>query len=260
MPTHVTGPAQNPNSRGYNRTLGVSKVLLAIIAVLSVAIAVYIAESYPKRKIPTISRVYQMNLPYDLYALEPYVSAETMDYHYNKHDYGYEKKLLSLVNGTDLAGKSLIEILEFNETAHLPAGVYNNAGQLMNHNIFWQSMTKHAASQYPEGLSEELRGQLVKDFKSVDGFIREFISKGTAHFGSGWVWVAYSNATQSIELFTLANGNYPSPPSRYVILFNCDVWEHAYYIDYRNEREEYLRNFLHVLNWEFASNNFANIH
>lgn len=259
MPAHVTGPTQNAGNRGYNRAVGVSKIFLGAIAVLSIAVAVYIAESDPKRKIPSIPRVYQMDLPYDLYALEPYVSAETMDYHYNKHDYGYEKKLLSLVNGTDLAGKSLMEILELNETTTLPAGVYNNAGQLMNHNIFWQSMTKHAASHYPQGMSPDLQQQLITDFKSVDLFVKEFISKGTAQFGSGWVWVAYNRGTRSIEIFTSANGNYPSPPSNYNILFNCDVWEHAYYIDYRNQREEYLKNFLHVLNWEYASENFANV-
>lgn len=236
-----------------------SKIFLGVLAVASVAEAVYIAESYPKRKIPSVPRVYQMDLPYNLYALEPYVSAETMDYHYNKHDYGYEKKLLSLVNNTDLAGQSLLELLQLNETSTLPPGVYNNAGQLMNHNIFWQSMTKHTASEYPHGLSDKLRAQLVTDFKSVDAFLKDFVSKGTAHFGSGWVWVAYNTASTKIEVFTLANGNYPAPVSNYVILFNCDIWEHAYYIDYRNQREEYLKNFLHVLNWEYASDNFANV-
>lgn len=259
MPPHVTGPAPNSNRRSFNRTMRVSKVLLGGLAVASIVVSVYLAESYPKRKIPVLNRIYQSELPYGLYALEPYISSETMDFHYNMHDYGYEKKLLGLVNNTEMSGMSLMQILELNATSDIPIGVANNAGQLMNHNIFWVSMTPNKTAHYPAGVSGPLQEQIIKDFGSLDSFLKEFVSKGVGLFGSGWVWVAYNHEQGKIELFTSANGNYPSPPSNYVVLFNCDVWEHAYYIDYRNRREDYLKNFLRVLDWAHASTVFEKI-
>ena len=191
-------------------------------------------------------------LPYDLYALEPFISAETMDFHYNKHDYGYDRKLLSLVNNTDLANLTLMEILERNASG-LPAGVYNNAGQLMNHNIFWDSMTPHRSRRFPAGISKALSNKLVSDFGSVDAFLKEFSQKSVAWFGSGWTYVVFNKKTMRIQILNTANGNYLSPPSEYVPLLNIDVWEHAYYIDYRNRRDEYVKAFLNVANWDFAS-------
>ena len=202
--------------------------------------------------------MYQILLPYDLYSLEPFISAETMDYHYNKHDYGYDKKLQSLVNNTDLAPLSLIEIIEKNSQQAVPSpAVNNNAGQLINHNIFWDSMTPHNNRRYPTGLSKELQEKLVKDFGSIDSFFKEFTQKSVAWFGSGWTYVAYHKPSDRYQVVNTMNGNYLDPPRDFVPLLNIDVWEHAYYIDYRNRRDAYIQAFLSVANWQFASEQFA---
>jgi Fe-Mn family superoxide dismutase len=192
--------------------------------------------------------------PYDLYSLEPFISAETMDFHYNKHDYGYDRKLVSLVNNTDLAKLTLMEILDRNASAGgLPAGVYNNAGQLMNHNIFWQSLTPHKNQRYPTGVSKVLESRLISEYGSIEAFLKEFSAKGVAWFGSGWTYVVFNKSSKRVQIMNTANGNYLSPPNDYIPLLNLDVWEHAYYIDYRNRRDEYLKAFLNVANWDFAS-------
>ena len=201
-------------------------------------------------------QVYQDALEYDLYALEPYISAETMDYHYNKHDFGYDKKLQALVNNTDLVDLSLMEIIERNSTGTLPAGVYNNAGQLMNHNIFWKSMTPHQSKRYPDGLSPRLKSKLASDFGSLDSFFKEFSQRSINWFGSGWTYLVLNTQSGSIEIVNTANGNYPSPPRDYMPLLNLDVWEHAYYVDYRNRRDAYVKAFLDIANWEFASKQY----
>ena len=183
-----------------------------------------------------------------------------MDYHYNKHDYGYDKKLQGLLNNTDLAVLSLMEIVERNTAVNsLPAGVYNNAGQLINHNLFWESMTPHASKRFPSGLSAELKEKLAKDFGSMDGFFKEFSQKSVSWFGSGWTYVAYHKPSDQVQIINTMNGNYLSPPSEYVALLNLDVWEHAYYIDYRNRRDAYVQAFLSVANWDNASELFAKI-
>jgi Fe-Mn family superoxide dismutase len=259
MPAHIGSSSPNAHGRSYNnpRTGNPSKIVLAAIGISSIVFAVYVAESYPKRKAHTQPRVYQDALTYDMYALEPYVSSETMDYHYNKHDYGYDKKLQTLVNNTDLVGLSLMEIIERNASGSLPAGVYNNAGQLLNHNIFWASMTSVKTSRYPTGMSVDLKKKLEKDFGSVESFLKDFSQKAVNWFGSGWTYVVLNRRSGSIEIVNTANGNYLNPPGDYQPLFNLDVWEHAYYIDYRNRRDEYVKAFLNVVNWDFASSQFA---
>ena len=259
MPAHIGPSSQSNSGRSYNNSRAVtpSRMILAIVGLVSVAIAVYIAESYPKRLAHSLPRVYQDPLPYSLYALEPYISAETMDYHYNKHDYGYDTKLQSLVTGTELANMSLAEIVSRNTTRQLPAGVYNNAGQLINHNIFWESMTADTAKHFPKGLSPQLGKQIVTDFKTVDAFVKDFTTKATNWFGSGWTHAVFNKGTGKLEVVNTANGNVPMPPTNYIVLFNLDVWEHAYYIDYRNRRDEYIRNFWHVVNWKSASDRFG---
>ena len=259
MPTHISTSSSSAG-RNYNsdRSISIPRLLLIALGISSVAFAVYIAESYPKLQVHSNPRKYQDELPYSLYALEPYISAETMDYHYNKHDYGYDLKLQQLVNNTDYASMSLMEILELNDTgATLPPGVYNNAGQLVNHNLFWKSMTPMADKQYPVALTPELKSQIEKDFKSFNAFGNEIITKATGLFGSGWLWVVYNTKLSKIEVITTPNGNYPAPVANYHPLFNLDIWEHAYYIDYRNRRDEYVRNFLSIINCEFASANYA---
>lgn len=249
MPAHIASNASSPG-RSYNqaRTLSPVRVAITVVAIASVAFAVYIAETYPKRYVHSMPRVYQAALPYDLYALEPSISAETMDYHYNKHDYGYDKKLQSLVNNTKYADLSLLEIyMHANGTN---SSIANNAGQLLNHNFFWSSMTPDESKRR---VSSELSSQLEKDFKTADFFWGNFTNKAVALFGSGWIWVVYNTKTERIEIMTTPNGDYV--PNEFIPLFNCDIWEHAYYIDYRNKRDEYVKNFRSIVNWEFASRN-----
>ena len=252
--------ASSPSAPGPERiartSVTNSRVVLGALGLASVVFAVYVAETYPKRLVHSEVRVYQDELAYDLYALEPYISAETMDYHYNKHDVGYDKKLQTLVNGTDLAGKTLIEIIELNGSSSLPSGVYNNAGQLLNHNIFWASMTPDVSKQFPRGMSDELRSKLEADFGSVDIFFSEFSNKSVGWFGSGWTYVALNKGANKIEVLNTRNGDYLSPAANYVALLNIDVWEHAYYIDYRNRRDEYVQSFMRVANFASASANF----
>jgi Fe-Mn family superoxide dismutase len=182
-----------------------------------------------------------------------------MDYHYNKHDYGYDKKLQSLVNNTDLASLSLMEIVDLNSSSTLPAGVYNNAGQLLNHNIFWKSLTPHTSEQYPQGLSGKLEQKLIADFGSLDSFFKEFNQKSVNWFGSGWTYVAFHTPSGMIQIVNTQNGNYLSPPRDFVPLLNLDVWEHAYYIDHRNLRADYIRAYLQVSNWRFASEQYQTV-
>lgn len=258
MPAHIGSSSPSAPGRSYNvhRPTSPSRIALVTLGLASIMLAVYFAETYPKRVVHTNPRMYQIGLPYDLYALEPHISSETMDLHYNKHDYGYDRKLQSLVNNSDLAYLSLWELLERNSSQSLPVGIMNNAGQLMNHNIFWESMTPDRTKQYPNGLSDYLRDRLVKDFGSLDAFAKEFENKATSLFGSGWVFVVFNLKLKYVQIFTMANGNYPSPPGEYAVLFNCDVWEHAYYVDYRNRRDEYIRNFWSIVNWNYASEQY----
>lgn len=254
----MSSSSSSPPVRQYS--IVNTRIALGGLAIASVVFAVYLAETYPnpKRLPHREQRVYQDELDYNFYSLEPYISAETMDYHYNKHDYGYDKKLQSLVSNTSLAALSLMELIELNDSAgSLPVGVYNNAGQLMNHNIFWASMTPDFQKQFPSGLSRDLRGKLETDFGSLESFFSVFTNKSVSWFGSGWTYVALNTKTDKIEVINTRNGDYLSPTQNYVALLNLDVWEHAYYIDYRNQRDEYVRNFLRVANWASASAKFA---
>jgi Fe-Mn family superoxide dismutase len=259
MPAHIGGsPSPSVPGRSYNnpRTTSPSRMMLAGVGLASIAFAVYIAESYPKRQVHDQARTYQIMLPYDLYSLEPFISAETMDYHYNKHDYGYDRKLVALINNTELDGLSLIQILEKNNSRLLPPGVYNNAGQLLNHNFFWMSMTPHNSERFPAGISKALQQKLVADFGSVDAFLKEFSQKSVAWFGSGWTYAAYSRSSKRVLVINTVNGNYLAPQEEFDPILCLDIWEHAYYIDYRNRRDEYVKAFLNVANWKFASEQF----
>lgn len=186
-------------------------------------------------------------LPYDADALEPHISLKTMKLHYGKHHQGYVDKLNAITNGTDLDGKDLKTIIR---TARKNSDQYlfNNAAQVWNHNFFWQSMAK--ASSEP---SDRLKAEIEKAFDGMDGFNQAFKETATSEFGSGWAWL---NATKDgLEVMSttdaetpIANGENP--------LICCDVWEHAYYLDYQNERGDFIGVFLdNLVNWKFASEN-----
>jgi len=174
-------------------------------------------------------------LPYAKDALEPHMSAETLEFHYEKHHKGYLDKLEAAIKGTPTASLSLEEIIR---TSKGP--VYNNAAQVWNHTHFWESMQPRGGGR-PTGVVGEV---LNESFGSYDAFREQFIKIGTELFGTGYVWLVVSEPRVSL----IAKPDADSPLSDGLVpVLNCDVWEHAYYLDHRHEREKYLETFLDAL-------------
>jgi Fe-Mn family superoxide dismutase len=187
------------------------------------------------------------SLPYANDALAPYMSAETLDFHHGKHHQTYVTNLNNLIKDTDLQNSSLEEIIVKSSKDSSMAGIFNNAGQHWNHILFWQSMKPNGGGSIPS----ELEKKLNEDFGSVDKFKEAFIQAGTTQFGSGWAWLAVNNG--KLVVTKSANASNPLVDGMKPIL-GCDVWEHSYYIDYRNKRPDYLKAFLDSLvNWEFVA-------
>ena len=187
------------------------------------------------------------SLPYANDALAPYMSAETLDFHHGKHHQTYVTNLNNLIKDTDLQNSSLEEIVVKSSKDSSMAGIFNNAGQHWNHILFWQSMKPNGGGSIPS----ELEKKLNEDFGSVDKFKEAFIQAGTTQFGSGWAWLAVNNG--KLVVTKSANASNPLVDGMKPIL-GCDVWEHSYYIDYRNKRPDYLKAFLDSLvNWEFVA-------
>ena len=187
------------------------------------------------------------SLPYANDALAPYMSAETLDFHHGKHHQTYVTNLNNLIKDTDLQNSSLEEIVIKSSKDSSMAGIFNNAGQHWNHILFWQCMKPNGGGSIPS----ELEKKLNEDFGSVDKFKEAFIQAGTTQFGSGWAWLAVNNG--KLVVTKSANASNPLVDGMKPIL-GCDVWEHSYYIDYRNKRPDYLKAFLDSLvNWEFVA-------
>lgn len=188
-------------------------------------------------------------LPWSPASLAPYISAETIQYHYGKHHQAYVTKLNELVKGNDFEKKSLIEIIK---TADGP--MFNQAAQIWNHTFYWHSLS-------PEGGGEPggpLKDRIVKDFGSFDSFRKQFSSVAVGHFGSGWAWLLYDPKSDALKIHQTHDAGNPIRDGAGIPLLTCDVWEHAYYIDYRNARAEYVENFWSLANWKFANDNLAN--
>jgi Fe-Mn family superoxide dismutase len=186
-------------------------------------------------------------LPYAENALEPHISARTLGFHYGKHHRGYVDNLNKLIAGTPLAGRSLEEIVA--ETAGKPdkTAVFNNAAQVWNHDFFWRSM-RPGGGGAPAGA---LLAAIEKSFGSFDEFKKAFAAAGTGQFGSGWVWLVQDGG--GLEIVATSNADTPAARGRNALL-TCDVWEHAYYLDYQNRRKDFVEVFLeHLANWEFAA-------
>lgn len=187
------------------------------------------------------------SLPYANDALAPYMSAETLDFHHGKHHQTYVTNLNNLLKDNELQGASLEDIVVKSSKDTSMAGIFNNAGQHWNHILFWQCMKPNGGGSIPS----ELEARLNSDFGSVDQFKEAFIQAGTTQFGSGWAWLAIDNG--KLVVTKSANASNPLVDGMKPIL-GCDVWEHSYYIDYRNKRPDYLKAFLDSLvNWEFVS-------
>ena len=187
------------------------------------------------------------SLPYATDALAPYMSSETLDFHHGKHHQTYVTNLNNLVKDTDLQDASLEEIVVKSSKDSSLAGVFNNAGQHWNHILFWQCMKPNGGGSIPS----ELESRINSDFGGIDQFKEAFIQAGTTQFGSGWAWLAIDNG--KLVVTKSPNASNPLVDGMKPIL-GCDVWEHSYYIDYRNKRPDYLKAFLDSLvNWEFVA-------
>ncbi len=185
-------------------------------------------------------------LPYERDALEPYISKETLDYHYGKHHNTYVVKLNGLVGGTDLENKPLEEIIKTSE-----GGVFNNAAQIWNHTFYWNSLKPNGGGK-PSGA---LAAAIDKAFGSFEEFVAKFDEMAVNNFGSSWTWLV-KNPDGTVEIVNTSNAATPLTTDQKPLL-TCDLWEHAYYIDYRNVRPDYLKAFWALVNWEFAEANYA---
>jgi Fe-Mn family superoxide dismutase len=184
-------------------------------------------------------------LPYAKDALAPYISAETLDFHYGKHHQAYVDNLNKLVEGTGNEALELDTIVR-NSTGPL----FNNAVQHWNHSFYWNSLSPEK-NQSPSGA---LATAIDHNFRSRAEFEKQFTAAALGVFGSGWVWLSLNPADRSLVIETTANAATPLA-DQHTPLFTCDVWEHAYYIDYRNARAKYVEAFWKVLNWDFAVKN-----
>ena len=186
-------------------------------------------------------------LPYAQDALAPYVSAKTMSFHYGKHHQAYVDNLNKLIAATPLAGQPLDTIIREAVGVADKAAVFNNAAQVWNHTFFWQSM-KASGGGKPTG---RLLKQIEKSFGGFDEFKKAFVTAAVAQFGSGWAWLVWEG--DALKIVKTSNADTPVARSQTALL-TCDVWEHAYYLDYQNRRKDFVEAFLdHLVNWEFAA-------
>jgi len=191
-------------------------------------------------------------LPYEKNALEPHMSANTFDFHHGKHHNTYVVNLNGLLEGSDLAGKSLEEIIMATAGDAAKAGMFNNAAQVWNHTFFWNSMKPNGGGA-PSG---DLAAKIDADFGSFDAFKDAFKQAGATQFGSGWAWLVVGDGGK-LEVVKTPNAETPLTQGKTPLL-TCDVWEHAYYLDYQNRRPDFLAAFLdNLANWDFAAENLA---
>ena len=187
------------------------------------------------------------NLPYDINALEPHISAQTLTFHHGKHHQTYVTNLNNLIENTELKDKTLEEIIF--ATAKIPEkiGIFNNAAQVWNHTFFWNCMKPMGGGQ-PTGALKML---IEKTFGSYETFAAEFKQAALTQFGSGWAWLVVEKG--NLRIMKTANADLPMVHGATALL-TCDVWEHAYYLDYQNRRPDYVDTFLtHLVNWDFVA-------
>lgn len=183
-------------------------------------------------------------LPYEKGALAPHISEETLEYHYGKHHNTYVVNLNNLIAGTDFENMSLESIIQKSD-----GGIFNNAAQVWNHTFYWNCLSPNGGGE-PEGT---LADAINSTFGSFDKFKEEFTAACVTNFGSGWTWLV-KNASGALEIVKTSNAGCPLTDGL-TPLMTCDVWEHAYYIDYRNARPAYVGAFWNLVNWEFVSSN-----
>ncbi len=186
------------------------------------------------------------DLPYSSDALAPHISPETLDFHYGKHHAGYVKKLNAAIEGTPMAEKTLEEIITSSE-----GGVFNNAAQTWNHTFYWNSLNPNGGGEPTGAIADAINSQ----FGSFADFQEKFTAAAATLFGSGWTWLV-KNKDGSLSIEQTQNAGCPLTEGKTPLL-TCDVWEHAYYIDYRNARPDYIKAFWSLVNWDFANKNLG---
>ena len=185
-------------------------------------------------------------LPYTLDALQPHISKETLELHYGKHHQAYVTNLNNLVKGTEFENAGLEDIIRKSS-----GGIFNNAAQVWNHTFYWNCLAPRAGGEPKGSLAEAVS----RKFGSFGSFKEAFSKSAVGNFGSGWTWLV-KKADGSVDLANTSNAATPlTGPDK--PLLTCDVWEHAYYVDYRNRRPDYVAAYWNVVNWEFAAKNFA---
>jgi len=190
-------------------------------------------------------------LPYAENALEPYISAKTLSFHYGKHHNSYVTNLNKMIAGTKLGGETLENIILKTVDDTTKAGVFNNSAQVWNHSFFWESMKPNGGG-VPIG---NIATRIDADFGDFENFVKEFKTAALTQFGSGWAWLVLKD--NKLEIMKTANADTPLAHGIKAIL-TVDVWEHAYYLDYQNNRGGYFDTFLNKLvNWDFANSNLA---
>lgn len=185
-------------------------------------------------------------LPYAMDALAPHISKETLEFHYGKHHQGYVNKLNAGIEGTEFENSTLDDIVR-----QATGSLFNNAAQVWNHTFYWNSMSPNGGGKP----ADKLAAAIDHSFGSFDKFRAEFSAKAAGLFGSGWTWLA-KKEDGSLTLMNAQNAETPLRTGETAIL-TCDVWEHAYYIDYRNARPQYIEAFWELANWEFATKQFG---
>lgn len=221
---------------------------VAIICSLSMAFIISVkGEAQVKQK---ISQIVLPPLPYGKNALEPYISKKTLDFHYDKHHKGYADKLNEIIIEKNLDGKNLEEIIKISSQDPQMKNIFNIAAQVWNHTFYWSSM-KSQGGGVPTGPILDL---IKKQFGTYEEFKKQFVEAGTKLFGSGWVWLVLDK-DNSLKIIGTSNADLPLIHDQKALL-TCDIWEHAYYLDYQNRRKDYVEVFLdHLVNWDFANTN-----
>jgi len=185
-------------------------------------------------------------LPYALDALAPHISKETLEYHYGKHHQTYVTNLNNLIKGTEFENATLEEIVKKSS-----GGIFNNSAQVWNHTFYWFGLAPNAGGEPTGALADAINAK----WGSFEEFKKAFNTVAAGTFGSGWAWLV-KNTDGSLDLVSTSNAATPLTTDKKALL-TCDVWEHAYYIDYRNSRPNYLEAFWKLVNWEFVAKNFA---
>ncbi|MGM5632074.1 superoxide dismutase [Apibacter raozihei] len=187
-------------------------------------------------------------LPYDRHALAPVITEETLDYHYGKHHAAYVNNLMNIVSDSKFNNLSIEEMIKTGFETH-NEGLFNNAAQHWNHTFFWNCLSPHGGKT-PKN---EIAALINRDFGSFESFKNNFTTISSKLFGCGWTWLALNN-NKKLEILPLKNADNPLIFGKKPLIA-LDVWEHAYYIDYRNARPKFIDGFWEIVNWDFANQN-----